>query len=231
MLNFKTLLNHFLQINTKGTKGGVAIFIKNNHEAYEREDLKISNEEFESVWVELKNTKSNNIVIGCTYRHPHYNNIDDYTPYMRNNFNKLNKENKEVYIAGDFNIDLLKYDTNIKYKDFYNFMTASGFLPQITQPTRITETTMTIIDNIYTNTFTDNIYSGNLLLEIADHLAQFVCTDNKNISKTNDDMYKRDYTNWNEQSFLDDLSVQNWKKICKMSVKNIMLSFGIWNHV
>ena len=71
------------------------------------------------------------------------------TLLMRNSLNKLNKENKEVYIAGDFNIDLLKYDTNIKYKDFYNLMTASGFLPQITQPTRITETTMTIIDNIY----------------------------------------------------------------------------------
>ena len=50
---------------------------------------------------------------------------------MSNCLNKLNKENKEVFIAGDFNIDLLKYDANIKYRD--------GFLPQITQPTRITE--------------------------------------------------------------------------------------------
>ena len=54
---------------------------------------------------------------------------------------------------------------------------------------------MTIIDN----TFTNNIYSGNLLLEIADHLTQFVCTENKNISKTNNNMYKRDNKNWNEQ--------------------------------
>ena len=105
----------------------------------------------------------------------------------------------------------MKYDTNIKYKDFYNLMTACGFLPQITQPTRITETTMTIIDNIYTNTSTNNIYSGNLLLGIADHLAQFVCTENKNSRKTNNDMYKRDYKNRNKQSFLDDLSIQNWK--------------------
>ena len=96
-------------------------------------------------------------------------------------------------------------------------MTASGFLPQITQPTRITKITMTIIDNIYNNTFTDNIYSGDLLLEIADHLAQFVCAENKNISKTNNDKYKRDYKNWNEQSFLDDLSSKIGKMICRMS--------------
>ena len=74
MLNFKPLLNHFLQIQKTlrgGGGGGVAIFIKNNHEEYEREDLKICNEEFESVWVELKNTKSKNIVIRCTCRHQH----------------------------------------------------------------------------------------------------------------------------------------------------------------
>ena len=130
---------------------------------------------------------------------------------MSNCLNKLNKENKEVFIAGDFNIDLLKYDANIKYRYFYNLMTSSGFLPQITQPTRITETTMTIIDNIYTNTFTNNIYSGNLLLEIADHLAQFVCTETKIINKKTKDIFKRVYKNWNEQSFLNDLSIQNWK--------------------
>ena len=96
---------------------------------------------------------------------------------------------------------------------------------------------MTIIDNIYTNTIQYNtnniynIYSVNLLLEIA-NLAQFVCTENKNISKTNNVMYKRDYKNWNEQTFLDDLSIQNWKNdVQERSMKNIMISFGIWNHV
>jgi len=93
---------------------------------------------------------------------------------MRNCLNKLNKENKDVYIAGDFNIDLLKYDTNNKYQEFYNLMTSSGFLPMILQPTRITSETMTIIDNIYTNTFTSDSISGNILLEIADHLSQFI---------------------------------------------------------
>ena len=64
----------------------------------------------------------------------------------------LNKENIEVYLAGDFNIDILKYDTIPKYQDFYTLMASNGFLPHITLPTRITDTTMSIIDNIYTNT-------------------------------------------------------------------------------
>ena len=38
-------------------KGGTCTFIKSNLEAYERQDLKICDEEFESVWVEIKNNR------------------------------------------------------------------------------------------------------------------------------------------------------------------------------
>ena len=35
---------------------------------------------------------------------------------------KLTKENKEIYICGDFNIDLLKIDNNENYHQFYNML-------------------------------------------------------------------------------------------------------------
>ena len=35
---------------------------------------------------------------------------------------EINRENKEVYINGDFNTDLLKYEDNIKIREFYNLM-------------------------------------------------------------------------------------------------------------
>ena len=95
--------------------------------------------------------KSKNLIIGCIYRHPHSTNLDEFIVYMKACLDKLQKENKEVYITGDFNIDLLKYEKNPKYQEFYNLMTSSGFLPYIILPTRITDTTMTIIDNIYSN--------------------------------------------------------------------------------
>ena len=46
----------------------------------------------------------------------------------------LNKENKEVYVVGDLNIDLLKYESNPKHQESYNLVTANCFLPQIFQP-------------------------------------------------------------------------------------------------
>ena len=62
---------------------------------------------------------------------------------MKNTPLKLNKENKETYICGDFNINLLKYDEDIVVPKFYNLMTSHGFIPQITSPTRITDSSMT----------------------------------------------------------------------------------------
>ena len=197
--------------NTETSKGGVAIFTKNNHNVFERDDLKIRTKEFEAVWVEINNKGCKNTVVGCLYRHPHYNNINDFSKYINKCLIKLNKENKEVYIAGDFNIDLLKYETNTNYREFYNLMTSNGFLPLIIQPTRITETTKSLIDNIYTNAFTNDNQSGNILLEIADHLTQFVSVLNRTTNLHKDIYYKRDYANWNEDLFLDDLSTQNWE--------------------
>ena len=59
-------------------------------------------------------------------------------------FSKITNENKEVYICGDFNSDLLKLDKVSNYKRFYELM--YGLLPQILQPTRIQGVSATIID-------------------------------------------------------------------------------------
>ena len=129
---------------------------------------------------------------------------------MKNLFLKLNKENKEVYICGDFNINLLKYDDEIVVQDFYNLMNSNVYLPQINLPTRITDTTMTLIDNIFTNTMNYNSFSGNILIQIADHLSQFLSVDTSKIEYKKLDIYKRDYSNFNEQSFIEYISIQNW---------------------
>ena len=72
--------------------------------------------------------KSKTIIVGCFYRHHHNTNIDEFISYFNKCRSNLNKENKEAYISGDFNIDLLKYESNPKYREFYNLVTANGFL-------------------------------------------------------------------------------------------------------
>ena len=78
------------------------------------------------------------------------------------------------------------------------------------QPTRITDHSSTVIDNIYGNNFEHDSYSGNILIKFADHFSQFLSIS-KEITKIKPvDVYKRDYSNFDENSFLDDISLQNW---------------------
>ena len=89
-------------------------------------------------------------------------------------------------------------------------MTSFVFLPHFLQPTRITEYRSIVIDNIYGNNFEQDSHSGNILIKFADHFSQFLSI-NKEINKLNRKiLYKRDFQNFNEESFINDISIQNW---------------------
>ena len=89
-------------------------------------------------------------------------------------------------------------------------MISSGFLPHIIHPTRITDYSSTIIDNIYSNNFEDNSTGGNILIQFADHLSQFLCIDKYVERRKPIDIFKRNYSNFDENKFLDDIAIQDW---------------------
>ena len=85
---------------TKSNKGGTTIYVKDSYDVVERLDLKIIDEEFGSVRIEIKNKKSKNIICGSIYRHPHDNiqNFNNFLDNMENTLNKISNENKDIYI-------------------------------------------------------------------------------------------------------------------------------------
>ena len=123
---------------------------------------------------------------------------------------KLSNENKEVYLCGDFNSDLLKLDKVNNYKKFDELMCSYGFLPQILQPTRIQGDSATIIDNIFTNTCNNKIQSGNIITDFSDHYSQFVSVHREKLDFKKITLYKRDYSTFSEGSFREDVSIQNF---------------------
>ena len=82
---------------SNSNKGGTALYVNEKFNFIERKDLSAQNDDYESVWVEIKNKLSKNIVTGCIYRHPRYN-FKDFMHYLENCLIKLTKENKEIYI-------------------------------------------------------------------------------------------------------------------------------------
>ena len=51
---------------------------------------------------------------------------------------KINSENKQCILMGDFNIDLLKCETHEDSNAFLNSLFSSFFTPYVLQPTRLT---------------------------------------------------------------------------------------------
>ena len=81
----------------------------------------------------------------------------------------LQSKRLQVYLCGDYiNINLLKVYKKKSIKQFFENLVSAGYLPKISQPTRITDHSATLIDNIFGNRI-DNNESGIILNNISDH--------------------------------------------------------------
>ena len=93
---------------------------------------------------------------------------------MKENLHKLGNNNKITIVAGDFNFDLLKYDYNNLTNDFLRIMCSNFFQLCMLEPTRITSNDRpSLLDNIFINTHDKEVYSGNIIDKISDHIPNF----------------------------------------------------------
>ena len=90
--------------------------------------------------------------------------------YLKGLLDKLSKENKIVFLLGNFNINLLNYAQDTSTNVFLDSLSSHLFLPHILQPIRVRGNSKTLIDNIFSNAISPNIISGNLMSSISDHL-------------------------------------------------------------
>ena len=196
---------------TEAEKGGTILYISDSLNYKPRKDLEIYvSKELESSFVEIVNKKSSNDIVGVIYRHPNMNTTDFIDEKLSQVTNRLAKEkNKKVYIAGDFNFDLLKYSSHNDTSNFYDKMTANLLVPLILVPTKINTKNDTLIDNIFSNQFNSETVSGNLTVNFSDgHLPSFAIfpKPNQNHLPKKHNLYVRDLRNFDRENFLIDLA-------------------------
>ena len=75
---------------------------------------------------------------------------------------------------GNFNINLMKINSEPDSSQFYNTICSYFFMPLGLQPIRATDKSKTLIDNIFFNSFEFTTLSGNITHSISDLLIQFV---------------------------------------------------------
>ena len=186
-----------------------------------RDDLVVFNDYFESVFLEIPNSVFNtgkNIIIGVIYRPPGTD-MDMFNSEFSNLLDVIKTENKLCYLLGDYNINLLNYDSHELTAGFVNSLYSYGFVPLINRPTRITPHSATIIDNIFTNNHEALVksYQGILVTDLSDHFPVFHI--NQTLISVEQDVFivKRSFTAKNKHAFLEDLGAVDWQPIFNSS--------------
>ena len=83
------------------------------------------------------------------------------------------RENKILILSGDFNINLLDYDTNVNVRNFVDLLVSNNLFSTIVKPTRVTGATSTLIDHIWTNNYMNCNSNGIFYDKITDHYPIF----------------------------------------------------------
>ena len=75
-------------------------------------------------------------------------NYELFSSFIENKLSDLCVRSTDVYVCGDFNVDLLRFGEEARASAFYCGMFALSLIPTIRKPIRITDTSRTLIDNI-----------------------------------------------------------------------------------
>ena len=139
------------------------------------DELSIMNEKvFESIFVKIE-LKHDTITCGTIYRSPmtDSNSNQQFISNLSSVISHL-KPNTKCFIYGDFNYDLLQAENKYTSK-FIETMFDHCFYSLINKPTRITSSSATVLDHVWTNIYSYVIKAKILLHPISDHLPLITC--------------------------------------------------------
>ena len=119
---------------------------------------------YEGIFVNVPQRKGRDLVLGAIYR-PSGLPLQDFIQELNLLLPVLTRDNRKVLLSGDFNIDLLK----IGEHEFLNVMNLFSLSPTVNYPTRVTDNSATLIDNIFSN-FIQEITDPTIIIhDCADH--------------------------------------------------------------
>lgn len=188
--------------------GGLLVYVKDGICANRRTDLE--HENLECLWLEIKPIKSKPFLLGNIYRPPNSN--IQWNGVFEDCIEKVLREEKEIYLMGDINRDLL--NSNIK-KAWTDYMEPFGLTQLVSEATRVTNDSRTLIDHIYSNC-PENVNSLNVpKIGLSDHFPIFF-TRKMHVHPPKINHYTisyRSFRNFDESKFTEDLQSVPWDTI------------------
>ena len=214
--------NFFYNLPKNSSVGGVGIYIRKSFTVSPRIDLSLDSalpdNSVESLFVEISKFSFRSL-IGCLYRHPS-GNITKFTESLESLLHSpsFNKGLSNCFCMGDVNLDLLKFDTHSSISNYIDILNGYNFHPLSILPTRVTESSSSLLDHIYFRPATsicnwdyDSALNGCLLADISDHFANvLVIPLQLNKVTSIDRPLTHIFSEVNKTSFSNELNAIDW---------------------
>ena len=130
----------FRKDNESNGGGGIIVYVRNGINAKRRKDLEIN--EISCIWLEISQNKGKPFLIGNMYRPPDLR--IEYSGKFEEFIENASEEGKEIILLGDFNKNLLEDNLD---REWQNLTLSLGLTQLISQPTRVTSSSKTLIDH------------------------------------------------------------------------------------
>jgi hypothetical protein len=185
--------------------GGVCIYLRSSIKYKIRSDLISS--DLEAVCVEITKPHSRPFIVPP-------NASSDFFDHFEKLIKQIDDEDKEMYLMGDLNCDMLKKEklsNNMPTKKLNSVYELYQLSQLIDEATRITMTTSSLIDHITTNTPEKISHSGVIHTGISDHSLVFAIRKIRVMQRNEKNCVEiRNMKNFNEKKFIDELLNQHW---------------------
>ena len=158
----------------------------------------------------------------------------DFNSLFNQLLDKISKEQKQIFLLGDFNINWLNYNEHQPTNEFLDSLASNSIIPCIFQPTWITSHSKTLIDNIFSNVLSFEAISGNITATIPDHLPQFLFAPNvlSNPLCNKSNILERDWSKFNKENYTLDYFDKNLSETLQLHQHNVNLSMDSYlNHM
>ena len=183
--------------------GGVAIFIRENISYIVRQDLVI--DALELLCIEVRKQKSKPFLIATWYRPP--NSSNDLFQKFEHFLKLVDYENIEIIIAGDLNCNFLESPKGQVTHKLLDLMNTYQLQQHIEKPTRVTPTTSSLIDVIFTYVGDNKtLETGIIPLGISDHNLVYICRKISFPKELPKFVLTRQYKRYNVNAFNHDLN-------------------------
>ena len=204
---------------------GTPVYLRSNINYQIRDDL--CDDHLECVVIEIIRPHSRPFIVSTWYKPP--NSPQDIFQQFESLIDKVDSEQKDFYLLGDLNCNM-QDGSNHNSSTLTNILDIYGLSQLISEPTRITPTSSTLIDLCITNSPEKIPKAGVVHLGISDHSLVFmtlkICYERTGSHRT---IETRAFKNFNHHHFLDDVAQQPWNRI--FSETNPEAMWGVWKNL